>query len=280
MPDADATWSSAPEVTSRLAATRFHEIRWFTSIDSTNRHLLLESARGCREGVVAVADEQTAGRGRHGRTWVAAPGAALLASVLLRPEVPPERLHLVTLATGVAASEAVAAVGGFDAGLKWPNDLVVDDRKLAGILAEAAGTGSGGTGSGGTGSGGASSGGAGAVVVGMGLNLRSDAFPPEIAATATACDRHADHAVDRAELLVAWLLRLDHWLGSLDHVVVAAGERSATLGRDVQVELARDSFGGVATGMTPEGYLVVTRPDGSEQTVTAGDVIHLRPEPA
>ena len=260
MPDADATWSSAPEVTRRLAGTRFHEIRWFTGIDSTNRHLLLESARGCGEGVVAVADEQTAGRGRHGRTWVAAPGAALLVSILLRPDLPPERLHLVTLATGVAASEAVAEVGGFDARLKWPNDLVVDDRKLAGILAEADG--------------------AGGVVVGMGLNLRSDAFPAEIADTATACDRHAAHVVDRAELLVAWLLRLDHWLGSTDHVVAAAIARSATLGRDVQVELARTSFGGVATGMTPEGYLVVTRPDGTEQTVTAGDVIHLRPEPA
>jgi BirA family biotin operon repressor/biotin-[acetyl-CoA-carboxylase] ligase len=162
----------------------------------------------------------------------------------------------VTLATGVAASEAVAEVGGFDARLKWPNDLVVDDRKLAGILAEADG--------------------ASGVVVGMGLNLRSGAFPPEIADTATACDRHSAHAVDRAELLVAWLLRLEHWLGSLDHVVSAATERSATLGREVTVELARNSFGGVATGMTPEGYLLVTRPDGREQTVTAGDVIHLR----
>jgi BirA family biotin operon repressor/biotin-[acetyl-CoA-carboxylase] ligase len=266
MPDADATWSSAPEVTLRLAGTRFHEIRWFTAIDSTNRHLLLESARGCVDGVVAVADEQTAGRGRHGRTWVAAPGAALLVSILLRPDLPPERLHLVTLAAGVAASEAVAEVGGFDARLKWPNDLVVDDRKLAGILAEVAGTGSAGTGSSG----------AGGIVVGMGLNLRSDAFPPEIADTATACDRHATHAVDRAELLVAWLLRLDHWLGCLDHVVPAATERSATLGREVTVELARNSFDGLATGMTPEGFLVVTRPDGTEQTVTAGDVIHLR----
>jgi len=209
MPDADATWSSAPEVLRNLATTRFHEIRWFTGIDSTNRHLLLEAARGCREGVVAVADEQTAGRGRHGRTWVAAPDAALLASVLLRPDLPPERLHLVTLATGVAASEAVAAVGGFDAGLKWPNDLVVDDRKLAGILAEASGT---------------STGGAGAVVVGMGLNLLSDAFPPEIADTATACDRHAAHPVDRAELLVAWLLGVvgTYTVGAFVHVLLVA----------------------------------------------------------
>ncbi len=260
MPDADATWRSAPDVTRRLAGTRFHEIRWFTSVDSTNRHLLLESARAASEGMVAVADEQTAGRGRHGRTWTAAPGAALLVSILLRPDLAPERLHLVTLATGVAAAEAIEEVGGFDARVKWPNDLVVGDRKLAGILAEADA--------------------AGGVVVGMGLNIRSDAFPPDIAEIATACDLHAARAVDRTELLVVWLLRLDRWLGSLEHVVSAATGRSATLGRDVRVELARHTFHGTATRMTPEGYLVVTRADGTEQIVTAGDVIHLRAEPA
>jgi BirA family biotin operon repressor/biotin-[acetyl-CoA-carboxylase] ligase len=256
MPDADATWSPAPDLTDRLAATRFHEIRRFTSVDSTNRHLLQAAARGCAEGVVAVADVQTAGRGRHGRTWTTAPGAALLVSVLLRPGLAPERLHLVTLAAGVAAADAVREVGGFDARVKWPNDLVVDDRKLAGILAEVDGI--------------------GGVVVGMGLNLRSDAFPPEIAETATAADRHTPKAVDRDDLLVAWLRALDGHLGALDNVVAAAGERSATLGRNVRVELARGTFTGVATGMTPEGYLVVTRDDGTEEIVAAGDVIHLR----
>jgi len=260
MPAADATWRSAPDVERRLAGTRFHEIRWFTGIDSTNRYILAESAQGCREGVVAVADEQTAGRGRHGRSWTAAPGAALLVSVLLRPDLPPERVHLVTLAAGVAGAVAVAEVAGFEARLKWPNDLVVDDRKLAGILAEADGT--------------------GGVVVGMGLNIRSDAFPPEIAEIATACDRHTDHAVDRGTLLGAWLAHLDAWLAALAGVVAAAAEHSATLGRAVQVELARDTFTGTATRMTPEGYLVVTRADGTEQEVTAGDVIHLRAEPA
>jgi BirA family biotin operon repressor/biotin-[acetyl-CoA-carboxylase] ligase len=260
MPDAAATWSPAPDLTRRLAGTRFHEIRWFGSIDSTNRYLLGEAANGSPEGVVAVADEQTAGRGRHGRTWTAAPGAALLVSVLLRPDVPPERLHLATLAAGVAAADAVQETCGFAARLKWPNDLVVDDRKLAGILAEATSTGVGGTG----------------VVVGMGLNLRSDAFPAEIAEIATACDRHGAHAIDRGDLLVAWLRALDGSLTDLDEVVAAAAVRSATLGRTVRVELARDTFTGVATRMTPEGYLVVTRADGTEEIVTAGDVIHLR----
>ena len=252
MPDAAATWSPAPELVARLAGTRFRDVRHFAVVDSTNRYLLAEAAD--TDGVVALADEQTAGRGRHGRTWDATPGAALLASVRLQPELPPERLHLLTLACAVAASDAVRAVGGFDAALKWPNDLVVADRKLAGILAEADG--------------------AGAVVVGMGLNLRSDAYPADLADAATACDEHAAHPVERDELLTVWLRMFDGRLDALDEAVDAAAARSATLGREVRVELAREAFTGVATGMTGEGYLIVTVADGTERVVTAGDVVH------
>src|SRR5580700_953600 len=112
MPDASATWSRAPGLDDRLADTRFRDIRWFATIDSTNRYLLGEvgATDPAPEGVVAVADEQTAGRGRHGRAWSAEPGAALLVSVLLRPQLPPERMHLVTLAAAVAATDAVRAV--------------------------------------------------------------------------------------------------------------------------------------------------------------------------
>ena len=250
MPDAAASWSPAPDLARRLAHTRFRDIRLFAGIDSTNRYLLAEAALGRAEGLVAVADEQSAGRGRLGRTWIAAPGAALLASVLLRPDLPAERRHLVTLAAAVAAA---------DARVKWPNDLVVDDRKLAGILAEADGM--------------------GAVIVGMGLNLRAGAFPPELADIATAVDRHAP-PVDRGDLLVAWLTALDGYLDALDGVVAAAAERSATLGRRVRVELAHEQVHAIATRLTDEGYLVVTRDDGAEQIVTAGDVIHLRNAPA
>ena len=255
MPDAAATWSPAPGVAHRLARTRFHDVRHFTRVDSTNRYLLTEATRP--DGVVALADEQTAGRGRHGRTWSATPGAALLVSARLRPQLPPERLHVVTLAAAVAATDAVRTVAGFEPRLKWPNDLVVDDRKLAGILAEADG--------------------GGAVVVGMGLNLRADAYPAELAATATACDEHAPRAVDRDELLVAWLQSFDAHLDALDDVVSTAAARSATLGRAVRIELAHDTFTGRATRMTAEGYLVVTRDDGTDAVVTAGDVVHLRP---
>jgi BirA family biotin operon repressor/biotin-[acetyl-CoA-carboxylase] ligase len=193
--------------------------------------------------LVAVADEQTAGRGRLGRTWVAPPGSALLVSVLLRPRVRAERVHLLTLAAALAAVDALPDI---DARVKWPNDVVVDDRKLAGILAEADG--------------------GGALVIGMGLNVRSDGLAPEVRDTATACD------VDRAELLVAWLCRLHARLDALDRAVPDAIARSATLGRRVRIELAHETFEGTARGLTDEGYLLV-----DDRVVTAGDVVHLRP---
>jgi BirA family transcriptional regulator, biotin operon repressor / biotin---[acetyl-CoA-carboxylase] ligase len=234
------TWTDA-----RLRGTRFSDVRWFERIDSTNRYLLDCAGAGADEGTVAVADEQTAGRGRLGRTWVAPAGSALLVSVLLRPRLPAERTHLVTLAAGLAALEAVGELSELQAGLKWPNDVVVDDRKLAGILAEGDG--------------------AGAVIVGMGCNVRPDVLPAELAAIATAVP------VDRKELLVAWLRAYDARLAALDSVVAAAIARSATLGRRVRVELANETFEGTATSLTDEGFLVV---DG--RVVSAGDVVHLR----
>ena len=237
MSRAPASWSDP-----RLAGTRFHDVRWFDVTDSTNRYLLERAAAGAREGMVAVADEQTAGRGRLGRTWVAPPGSALLVSVLLRPQVPPERVHLLTLA---AALSLIDGLPGVDARLKWPNDVVVGDRKLAGILAEADGN--------------------GAIVIGMGVNLRSDGLAPEVRDIAAACD------VDRHELLVRWLRRLHTRLDSLDETIADAIARSATLGRHVRVELSGAAFEGTARALTPEGYLVV-----DDRVVTAGDVVHLR----
>jgi BirA family biotin operon repressor/biotin-[acetyl-CoA-carboxylase] ligase len=178
-------------------------------------------------------------------------------SVLLRPRVDPERLGLVTMAAGVAAIAAVGRVARIEARLKWPNDLVVDDRKLAGILAEKDGD---------------------AVVVGMGLNVAWNAFPPDIAATATACNLLTAAPVAREELLVAWLVELDRRLDALDETIDEARARSATIGRRVRVELVRETFEADAIGVTDAGLLVVRRDDGRELALSAGDVVHLRAE--
>jgi BirA family biotin operon repressor/biotin-[acetyl-CoA-carboxylase] ligase len=236
MANAGSSWTDP-----RLSGTRFRDIRWFDELDSTNRYLLERAAAGDPDGVVAVADVQTAGRGRLGRTWVAPREAALLVSALLRPNLAPERRHLVTLASALALLDAL---GDRPAQVKWPNDVVVGDRKLAGILAETDGS---------------------AIVVGMGVNVRPELLPDELAEIATAYD------LDRAELLVAWLRAFDTRLASLDTVVADVSARSATLGRTVRVDLPAETIEGVARALTPEGYLVI-----DDRVVSVGDVVHLR----
>ncbi|MGQ0832040.1 MAG: biotin--[acetyl-CoA-carboxylase] ligase, partial [Microthrixaceae bacterium] len=226
------------------------------------------------EGVVLVADHQSAGRGRAGRSWTAPPGASLLMTVLLRP--PAEVVELTTMAMAVAAAEAVEALAGFAPRLKWPNDLVWPgdgtgpDRKLAGILAEAdwpsvsepPET--------------------VAVVVGIGINV---AWPPdlpaELAEIAIACNHVVEVRLDREDLLVALLERLEaHYAGLLagerEPLLAAWRTGSATLGRRVRVELDGETVEGIATDITAAGHLLIDT-DAGARSVIAGDVIHLRP---
>ena len=237
------------------AIERTHEVRWFDSLDSTNRYLLDEARRGAPEGLVAVADYQTAGRGRRDRGWVAPPGASLLVSVLLRPSLAPERTPLVAMVCGVAMADAVAHVAGFTPGLKWPNDLVVGDRKLAGILAEADGD---------------------AVVVGAGVNVEWRDFPPELAESATACNLEAGRPVDRRDLLDSFLAELDHRYPDLPGVVAEYRTRLATLGRRVRVERSDGDLVGRAVGVGDTGELRIEDEHGHAADVRVGDVIHLR----
>jgi BirA family biotin operon repressor/biotin-[acetyl-CoA-carboxylase] ligase len=237
------------------------------STGSTNADLL---ARGGPEGQVLVAEEQTAGRGRAGRTWVSVPGASLTFSVLLRPaSVPPAARGWLPLLTGVAVAAAVRSTAGVAAVLKWPNDVLVGDRKLAGILAEQSPAGD-------------------AVVVGVGLNVATpqDALPVSpngLPATSLLVE---GAEVAREALLAAIL-------GSLGRLYLAfradpdparsglLAEYTAacvTLGRTVRVELpAGRMLTGVAEGIDRGGRLLV-RPAGAAAAtpVSAGDIAHLR----
>jgi BirA family biotin operon repressor/biotin-[acetyl-CoA-carboxylase] ligase len=257
----------ARDVRLPLEGTRFGPVWWFEAIDSTSRYAADQvAARGPEvAGLVVVADEQHAGRGRLGRTWQAPPGASLLVSVVVEVDVARAALPLVTPAAGLAAADALGALAGIDARLKWPNDLVVGDRKLAGILAEAVGR-------------------APMAVVGMGLNVAWPEFPDELVAIATACNVLSDRPVDRLDLLTEWLARYDALLGQL---ATGAGRaavrdvcaaRSATLGRRVRAELPGRVVHGVASALLANGMLEVTTDDGVHETIAAGDVVHLRPE--
>jgi BirA family biotin operon repressor/biotin-[acetyl-CoA-carboxylase] ligase len=229
-------------------------VRRFAEIDSTNRYLLDAARDGAASGLVAVADHQTAGRGRFDRRWEAPAGSSLLVSVLLRGETADG--HRAVLAAALALAAAVEQVApGVVPQLKWPNDLVVHDRKLAGLLAERDGD---------------------ALVVGAGCNVQWDAFPPELEATATACNLEAGAPVDRDALLDAFLEDFAIELDRLHDVVPRARARLATLDRRVRVERAHDVLEGRAVDVTPDGALVIRRDDGMHETVTAGDVVHLR----
>ena len=240
----------APARTSERGRWR---VEWFARLDSTNRHALDAARGGAADGLVVVADEQTAGRGRLGRTWEAPPGSSLLVSVLVRGI---EDANRTVMAAGVALASAVEQVVGIVPALKWPNDVVVDDRKLAGVLAEADGD---------------------ALVVGAGCNVNWDSFPPELAATATACNLEAGRPVDRDALLDAFLDAFDHALADGDGVTDTYRGLLATLGRSVRVEhVGGEVLLGTAVGLTDAGALVVRDVDGTDHTVTAADVHHLR----
>ena len=221
------------------------DVRRFEELDSTNRYLLDEARAGASEGIVAVADHQTAGRGRLGRTWETEREAALLVSFLLRPSLPVDRLHLVTAAVAVAAAAACESVAAVRPDLKWPNDLLVGDRKLAGVLAEAD---------------------LPAVVVGIGINVRS---APEGA----AC---LGPDVSRDALLDRLLSELGDRYGRWDEIAQEHRRRCATIGRLVRVELADETFTGTAADVDADGRLLVDV-GMCIRTVTAGDVVHLRP---
>jgi BirA family biotin operon repressor/biotin-[acetyl-CoA-carboxylase] ligase len=276
-----------------MPQNRFAEVRRFESIDSTNRYLLDEARAGAAEGVVAVADHQTAGRGRLGRSWEAPPGANLLLSVLLRPALDPADRHLATTAVALAAVDAIGALGigsvqgtrdGRESGpstpravgIKWPNDLVDGSgRKLAGVLAETdllPAAGSGGL--------------PAPIVVGIGINVNWPAgdadLPPELRGLAVSLRMLAGAPVDREALLDGLLAALDPRTADLGTPAgrqrLSRGLAAActTIGTRVRVDLTDSSFEGTATGISPEGHLIVTS-DGDTKTVVAGDVVHLRP---
>ena len=247
----------------------WREIEVVESTGSTNADLLARAQQGEAEGTVLAAEEQRAGRGRMGRTWTAPPRAALTFSLLLKPAVPPARRGWLPLLAGVAVAAAVTQVTGVETRLKWPNDLLAADAKLAGILAEAAGD---------------------AVVVGIGLNVSTEPgefpAPRPGALPATSLRAAGATAPNREDILLAILDGFERWYRAwqqADGHPDRSGLRpeytrlSATIGRTVRAELpGAQALSGPAVGVDSDGRLLVLLSSGSEVAVAAGDVVHLR----
>ena len=235
---------------------------------STNAMLAERARAGAPDGLVVVADHQSAGRGRLDRTWSSPPGTAVTFSVLLRPRVALRSWPWIPLLTGYAVDKAVKAMGpdGLEAGVKWPNDVLVGEKKVAGILVERVDTPDG-----------------PAAVVGVGINVALS--PEELPVPhATSLEIELGRPVDRTDVLVEALAAVkeayDAWQagGEAGAARLAASYAAAcvTVGRDVRVDLPDGSvLVGAATGIDPDGRLLVDD-GGTTHAVAAGDVVHVR----
>ena len=238
----------------------------FDEIDSTNTEALNQARRGAREGLCVVAGRQTAGRGRKGRAWISEKDAGLFFSLVLRPPLEIRFLPLVTLMSAVAVHDTLEALYPFECDIKWVNDIHVGGKKICGILAE--------TGDSAKGL---------AVVVGIGINLMSTNFPPEIADTATSVEDETMETPDSEALLQKLTFFLSLYCDILYGADGAARIRdewtrrsSYAFGKPVRVALENETIHGITRGIETSGALRVELETGEIRTVTAGDVENLR----
>ncbi len=250
------------------------EVAYFASVGSTNDVAARLADRGAPHLTAVVAEQQTAGRGRMGRTWFSPPGAGLYVSVVLRPvkivpgpitflEIGPgpnTGVPLVTVTAGVAFAEAVRACTHLPVTIKWPNDLVIDRRKLAGILTEASATGE-----------------FEYAVVGFGLNMRSAAYPPEFADRATSVEAELGRAIDRGAVLAQCLAAVAQWTdllgaGKVD-AILDRWRTLAPTARGAEVEWSGPAgvVRGVTEGIDHDGALLVRTENGVERII-AGEI--------
>lgn len=237
----------------------------FDSIGSTNTEAANQARQGADEGLCVIARQQSAGRGRHGRTWVSEPDAGLYFSIVLRPKFDVKYLSLITLMSGIAVYDTLKEFG-LKPDIKWVNDVLIGDKKISGILAETVDTQSG-----------------NAVIVGIGINLKSSNFPDEIAETATSI--HAEHigSVTSDNVEGALTKYLSYWYEILKNddgpteIIQNWRPRSSYFsGKAVRVTLPDGVLVGMTDGLEENGALRVKASDGSVTIVQAGDVERLR----
>jgi BirA family transcriptional regulator, biotin operon repressor / biotin---[acetyl-CoA-carboxylase] ligase len=244
----------------------------FDTTRSTNDAAKLLGVQGAAEGTIVVAETQTAGRGRLGRSWVSSPGVGIYASLLLRPPLPPNELPQITLSTAVSLVRALTRAVGVTPGIKWPNDLILKGKKLGGILTEME----------------TESDQIRYLVVGLGLNVNTPEFPPELDGLATSLRLAEGRNFPRLTILKAWLeefedLYLRFLARGFSDILEEWKEHSVTLGKYVAVRQGPRQVEGLAMEVTPEGALVLETARGEEVKVTSGEItvesVGVTPQP-
>jgi len=241
-------------------------VHHFFKTDSTNRIALELGHAGEPEGALVIAEEQTAGRGRIGRTWHSERATGIYATLLLRPKLAPVQAPLLTMLAGLSARTAITEATGVTVDVKWPNDLLVHGKKIGGILTEMH----------------AEPSQVRFIIVGIGINVNQDKFPAEIATAATSLRAASGKEQSRADILIRLLREFENDYnrflqeGAANIVKRFEEVSSYARGKHVQVTNGSEAFTGVTAGLAPEGLLRVKRDGGDVVTVVAGDVTELR----
>jgi BirA family transcriptional regulator, biotin operon repressor / biotin---[acetyl-CoA-carboxylase] ligase len=238
----------------------------YESLPSTNTEVARLASDGASEGLSIIADEQTAGRGRLQRTWSSPMGAGLYFSVLLCPKIPLHSWPLITFMAALATGDALLSAAGLQTQIKWPNDLLAGERKICGILSETVDTPAG-----------------RAVVVGIGINLTAQAYPPDLNGLATSVEEETSTPADRHLLLNSLQSAIAQWYDELlnpagaEKILKAWIDRSSYAdGRLVDVVNGDQSFRGITRGVESDGALRVETGPNEIRVVRAGDVVSVR----
>ena len=234
-----------------------YRIEYYETAPSTQPIAVKLAEAGAASGTAVVADHQTAGLGRLGHSWHSDAGAGLYVSLILETTIEPATRPVLTLALGLATAEAVARVAGLQCDLRWPNDVMANDRKLAGILVQLAGN---------------------AAVAGIGMNVNQESFPAELAHLATSVQMATGQRYDRADLLIALLESANGFAKMLNEAgkaaILAAFNRASSYarGKRVRVDMGDRLIEGITAGLDDFGFLRVLKADGKVETVLAGGV--------
>jgi BirA family biotin operon repressor/biotin-[acetyl-CoA-carboxylase] ligase len=242
-------------------------IHYFTTVDSTNSKAYELALNGAEEGEVVIAESQEKGRGRLGRSWFSPPFLNVYLSIVLRPKIPPHQAPLITLVAAVAMAEAIEKFSGLAPSIKWPNDILLRDRKIAGLLNEIQ----------------SETDRIHFVILGIGVNLNMDAkmFPKEILKVATSLKRETGEMISRKGFVQRLLQELEDWYtiflreGS-PPVLEAWRKRARIKGKPVKVTSFGETLVGVAVDIDSDGALILETKDGERKRVVAGDVEYKR----
>jgi len=243
-----------------------HRIVHYFRIDSTNTAALELAAKGAAHGTVVVAEEQTAGRGRFGRIWYSERSSGIYTSIILRPPLAPAVAPVLTLMAAVAAHQAISTTTGLPADIRWPNDVLVDGKKVCGILTEMS----------------AEVDRLHAVVLGIGINVNHREMPSELKNIASSLRIEAGKSISRAQVLVALLKEVErkyHLLLDEGSAAIARRWSAASTfaqGKRIRVLAGAGEFFATTVGLEPSGALRVRREDGREELLVSGEVVEVK----